>query len=127
MPRLTHTRTRNGFWEGLLSMAPDEGMPDLRITHAGAPIPDVSLTGIADQPGDWCLKFPIPPACVSDGVETILILDARSEETLGSYTIVCGLAPEEDFRAELDLLRAELDMLKKAFRRHCLDCLKTAP
>jgi hypothetical protein len=28
---------------------------------------------------------------------------------------------EDDLRAEVDLLRAELDMLKRAFRRHCLE------
>jgi hypothetical protein len=26
---------------------------------------------------------------------------------------------DEDIRAEVDLLRAELDLLKRAFRRHC--------
>jgi hypothetical protein len=27
----------------------------------------------------------------------------------------------EDIRAEMDLLRAELDLLKQAFRRHCVE------
>ena len=36
-------------------------------------------------------------------------------------TIVTGVAMEDDVRAEIDLLRAELDMLKRAFRRHCLE------
>ena len=26
-----------------------------------------------------------------------------------------------DLRAEMDLMRAELDMLKRAFRRHCVE------
>jgi hypothetical protein len=30
---------------------------------------------------------------------------------------------EDDLRAEVDLLRAELDMLKRAFRRHCLETM----
>jgi hypothetical protein len=40
---------------------------------------------------------------------------------LGSFSIVAGDALAEDIRAELSLLRAELDMLKKAFRRHCVE------
>jgi hypothetical protein len=28
---------------------------------------------------------------------------------------------EEDIRAEVSLLRAELDLLKRAFRRHCAE------
>ena len=38
----------------------------------------------------------------------------------------CQLAGEalaHDIRAEIDLLRAELDMLKRAFRRHCLETM----
>jgi hypothetical protein len=42
---------------------------------------------------------------------------------LGSFSIVAGDALAEDIRAELSLLRAELDMLKKGFRRHCLETL----
>lgn len=39
--------------------------------------------------------------------------------TLARFTLVAGQALEEDIRAELNLLRAELDLLKRAFQRHC--------
>ena len=39
-------------------------------------------------------------------------------EVLASFTLVAGVPLEEDLRAEISLLRAELDLLKKAFRRH---------
>ena len=31
-----------------------------------------------------------------------------------------GVAMEDDLRAEVDLQRTKLDLLKRAFRRHCL-------
>ena len=34
---------------------------------------------------------------------------------------IAGEAVSDDLRAEVELLRAELDMLKRAFRRHCLE------
>ena len=43
------------------------------------------------------------------------------EEVLGSFTLIAGEALGDDLRAEVSLLRAELDMLKRAFRRHCLE------
>ena len=116
---LVHTRTRNGLWEGLLSIGENGDQPDLHVTHRDEQIPDVSLSEVSDQPGNWHLTFPIPTTCLTDGVETILITDADTNTPLGSYTILSGLDSDEDIRAELDLLRAELDMLKKAFRRHC--------
>ena len=50
-----------------------------------------------------------------------MILDRSEERVLASFSIVAGDALAEDIRAELSLLRAELDMLKKAFRRHCVE------
>jgi len=52
-----------------------------------------------------------------------LIADQRSGETLNSFSIISGTPLDDDIRVEMDLLRAELDMLKKAFRRHCLETL----
>ena len=40
---------------------------------------------------------------------------------LGDFTLMAGDAVADDLRAEVELLRAELDMLKRAFRRHCLE------
>ncbi|MBS9715391.1 hypothetical protein ACFFUT_14030 [Pseudohalocynthiibacter aestuariivivens] len=119
---LTHTRTSEGVWEGLLVMGGDTPpVPELKVTHLEKPIPEVSLTENPEKGGEWVLSFPIPVECLSDGVQTFLITDTRSGARLGSYTIVTGMALEDDFRAEVDLLRAELDMLKRAFRRHCLE------
>jgi hypothetical protein len=69
------------------------------------------------------VSVPIPVDRIADGVQTFVIRDRREDMLLGSFSIVAGDALAEDIRAELSLLRAELDMLKKGFRRHCLETL----
>ena len=63
----------------------------------------------------------MPVEAVGDGVQTFLILDMRRDTVLTSFSLLGGEALSEDMRAEMALLRAELDMLKRAFRRHCLE------
>jgi hypothetical protein len=64
---------------------------------------------------------PLPASVIADGVQTVLITDAESGARLASIPILSGSALEEDLRAEVGLLRSELDMLKRAFRRHCTE------
>jgi len=64
---------------------------------------------------------PVPVSALSDGVHSFLISDKRTGEKLNSFSILAGDPVRDDIRSELDLLRAELDMLKKAFRRHCVE------
>ena len=69
------------------------------------------------------LSVPIPPDAIADGVQTLLIIDASRKEQIGHITLLAGDVLGDDIRAEMDLLRAELDMLKRAFRRHCLETM----
>ena len=64
-----------------------------------------------------------PAEVLNEGVQTFLIRDKATGETLAHFTIITGVAMEDDMRAEVDLLRAELDMLKRAFRRHCVETI----
>ena len=116
---LTKTRIRAGVWEGILSgpAAP----PALTVTLLEQTLPGVQIQPLSGKPGDWLVNVPIPANVLSDGVQTFVIRDAAQAETLAHFTIVTGVAMEDDIRAEIDLLRAELDMLKRAFRRHCLE------
>jgi hypothetical protein len=116
---LTQTRIRAGVWEGMLTGSAN---PNLSVTMNGEPLPGVSVAPLTDAPGVHAVRIPIPPAAISEGITTFLILD-DSGNRLGHYTLAAGLPLDEDIRAEVDLLRAELDMLKRAFRRHCLDTM----
>ncbi len=119
--RLTETRIRAGVWEALLS-APGAGAPPaLEVMHRDRAVAGLAAEPVPGAAGVFALRLPIPPEAVSDGVETLLIRVAGSGETLGHVAILAGATLDADLRAEVDLLRAELDLLKRAFRRHCVD------
>ena len=121
---LVKTRLQAGIWEGVLSNGLGTGEPpEIAVTHQERPVTSVAITADSRNPGTWNVKIAIPPDLLSDGVQTFLILDAETGEKLDSFTIVTGAPLEDDIRGELDLLRAELDMLKRAFRRHCVDTM----
>ncbi|PRY24153.1 hypothetical protein CLV78_10317 [Aliiruegeria haliotis] len=73
----------------------------------------------------WTLKVPIPVHLLSDGVQTFVVRDMASDETLARFSIVTGPSLDEDIRVELEMLRAELDLLKKAVRHHCAEAAET--
>ena len=126
MSELTVVRTRmkEGVWEAQLrrerESQPAE-MPQVEVTLDNRTIDGVEV--IPDQDGAYVLRVPVPKEAISDGVQTFLVKDAETEETLESFAVVAGEAVEDDIRAEINLLRAELDMLKRAFRRHCLETM----
>lgn len=118
---LTQSRIRAGVWEGVLSGAGDA--PRVEAVHLEQVLPDVTITPVPGRPGDHAVRVPIPVTALSEGVQTFVLRDAVSGLRLSHFTIVTGVPLEQDIRAEVDLLRAELDMLKRAFRRHCLETM----
>ena len=115
---LTGLRLRNARWEGRISSA--AGRPEIRVTHLSEPLEGVVVTPAPDA-GQWDIAVPIPARAIADGVQTFLVWDAADDSKLGDFALIAGEALAGDLRAEIDLLRAELDMLKRAFRRHCLE------
>lgn len=117
--KLSGGRIRAGRWEARLSW-PGPAAPAVELWHGERKLASAEAAAAAAK-GEWALSAPIPADLVSDGVQTVLVREAGSTETLGHFAILAGEALDDDLRAEVDLLRAELDMLKKAFRRHCGD------
>ena len=115
---LTPKMLRNGVWEGIIHQK-GSGVPQVAVTHLDRPISDISLNEAGNN--QWTLLVPIPPEAIADGVQLFLITDQSDDSTLGQFTLIAGEALGDDMRAELELLRAELDMLKRAFRRHCVE------
>lgn len=117
---ITKTRFFAGVWEGVVTGGSNlDSMPEIEVSHLGQPIAQ-ELTANPDKKGVWDMRIPVDPSLLSDGVQVFLISDKETGENLGSFTIITGEPLEDDIRAETELLRAELDMLKRAFRRHCL-------
>ena len=116
---LTKTRMIAGVCEGIFAGVID-APPQIAVTHHGEQV-DGAVIKKAAQSDDWVLHVPIPVHLLADGVQTYLISDVETGETLNSFTLLAGEALAEDIREEMVLLREELDMLKSAFRRHCVE------
>ena len=119
--KVTKTRLFQGVWEGVVTGATSGKRPPIAVTHLEQPVPGADLTEGAN--GGWHLRIPIPREALSDGIHTFLIRNAETGETLDSFAILAGQALADDIRAEMDLMREELDLLKRAFRRHCLETM----
>ena len=116
---LTKTRMIAGVCEGIFAGVID-APPQIAVTHHGEQV-DGAVIKKAAQSDDWVLHVPIPVHLLADGVQTFVISDVETGETLNSFTLLTGEALAEDIREEMALLREELDMLKSAFRRHCVE------
>lgn len=113
---LTKTRLAHGIWEGMLSGA-GQDMPALQVSHQGTLLEAPDLQHDPDQ-DVWLVSITIPPQLINDGVQTFVISDAQ-DNTLGSFALMSDEVVDDDLRAEIALLRSELEMLKQSFRRHC--------
>ncbi len=120
-PTFAQTRFTNGIWEGTLSDASGPA-PAVEAVHMGVALKGVEVIPLSGTPGKFSVSVPITATALSEGVQTILLRSGG--EVLAHVTIVAGVPLEEDLRAEISLLRAELDLLKRAFRRHVVDTAK---
>ena len=116
---LTKARLSGGVWTGILTGHDGDAAPKLKLTHKGDALP--GLATVRQDDGSWLVDAPVAIDRLADGVQTFVISDADSAAVLASFAFVSGEALAEDIRAEMDLLRDELDMLKRAFRRHCVE------
>ena len=124
MPNFVLTKTRffEGVWEGIVTVRDgDESDPAIEVLHLGKTLEGVSVDPDENASDRWNLRISVPATLLSDGVHVFVIQETRSVEKLGAITIVAGEPLEDDIRAEVELLRAELDLMKQAFRRHCLE------
>lgn len=122
---LHRMRLSEGVWEGMLSVPGDTSAPpELRIRHqddlVGEP-ETLETKGGGKGQARWLVRFRLPVERLSDGVQTFVIEDAETGDALAHETVIAGEVLDDDIRAEVSLLRAELDLLKRAFRRHCAD------
>jgi len=118
---LINARLNNGVWEGVLTrLTAGEGAPDIQVLHRDRPIDGVTVSPAPDA-GAWGIRVPVPTYAISDGVHSFAITDASDGAQLGHFTLMAGDVLADDIRAEMELLRAELDLLKRAFRRHCVE------
>jgi hypothetical protein len=116
---LTKTLMLEGIWQGVITGA-GATKPEIGVTHANANVPDFKLVR-NDTADHWLLTVPMSAAAIADGIQTVLIVDRQTDQKIGDIVVIGDDVSSVDLRAEMNLLRAELDMLKRAFRRHCVE------
>ena len=115
---LTRVRLSGGQYEGLLTAADGAGV---EAVVEGRVIATASVSQDPDRAASWRVALDLPADVISDGVKVIALRSIASGEVLDRVTLMSGAPLDEDIRAELALLRDELEMLKRAFRRHCAE------
>ncbi len=118
MARLIRSHLLEGVWTGEVDGL--STMPDIEVT-----LHDRIVNGVGVGPGEdgtWLIHVPVPPEAVTDGSHSFLVTMGNGD-LLATFTIIAGETVAEDLRAEIGLLRDELDMLKKAFRKHVLETM----
>lgn len=113
--KIEEGRITGGVWEGFLTGAAGAA-PGIEALHAGRAIEGVEVLPASGKAGGFTVRVPIPAWALNDGVQTFLV--QADGVTLAQFTLIAGQPLDEDIRAEIGLLRAELDLLKRAFQRH---------
>ncbi|CAM3187639.1 hypothetical protein SAMN04488021_12015 [Paracoccus aminovorans] len=113
---------KSGIWQGILRRETPPGR--LLLVHMGSPVAEALAT--AEPEGGWRVAAAIPPELLSDGVQSFLLVEDRGAaaeplqagaHSLGSLTLIAGALLDDDLLAEMTLMRAELELLKKELRR----------
>lgn len=111
-----------GVWSGLLHTTK---MPErIVLVHLGRLVGTASISPV--DAGTWQVSARLPTNLLSAGAQCFMLLsDASGDsaslgpgaEHLASMTVVAGLPLDQDLHAEVELLRAEVDLLKRELRR----------
>ncbi len=114
---LSGSGIRGGVWHGVLESAAGSA-PQLELVQAGGgETSPVMVAPVAGATGRWAVSAPIPVGAIREGVQTFVIAEKGAGTALAAFTIIAGEPLAEDIRAEIDLLRAELELMKTALRR----------
>lgn len=115
---LVCTTLRAGRYEGVLAGV---DQTEIEAIHRGKIIAIAKLAPHPKEDGAMAVSLDLPMDVVSDGVQVVGLRSTASGEVLDRITLMAGSGLDEDIRGEIALLRDELEMLKRAFRRHCAE------
>lgn len=111
-----------GVWSGHLRGAERPGRV-CAVCHGD--IVAEAVLGEREEDG-WSLRIEIPGSVLCDGVTSLILVacdsDAFPDDAsfhLGRLNLVAGKALDHDIAAEIAEIRAELELLKREFRRCC--------
>jgi hypothetical protein len=117
---LIRVRLQGGRYEGLLTCADSAGT-GIEAVHEGRVIAAATLSPDEDRQSSWRAAVDLPGEVIGEGVQVIALRSTTTGKVLDRITLMAGAPLDEDIRVELALLRDEVEMLKRAFRRHCAE------
>lgn len=113
---------KGGVWSGLLQAS--EAPVRLCVLHEGEVVAE-AMTAVTAE-GGWQVTAELPGRVIRDGVYSLLLVEAQggpgdppgvTAQVLGRLDLRAGQALPVDLLAEIAQLRAEMDMIKREFRR----------
>lgn len=109
---LTKTRLSDGHWQGILQGGAGDP-PDIVADHLGDSIGAVTLTPQGDA---WLVDLALPATLIADGAHCVILRRADTHAQLALVTFIAGEDLAHDLRAEVAMLRAEMELLKRTLR-----------
>lgn len=114
---LTRVALKAGLYEGRLKTNGAQ-VPVIELVHLDRVVGHAEVTQTDDGAR---LTAQIPASVLNDGVQIVTFRTASDGTVLDRVTFLMGSGLDDDFRGELALLREEVELLKRAFRRHCVE------
>lgn len=117
---------RGGVWRGQITRARPPGR--ILLVHMAEVLAEAEVTPRGD--GAWQVSVGLSADRLTDGAATFALHEDAGapgeplqpgSTILATLPLIAGKALHRDLRAELTLLRAELDLLKREFRRHAAE------
>lgn len=115
-PELNALRLRGGIWEGQLSNWIGDTPPVLYLMRGPTVMAEAQLSSL--EPGIWHVTIALPGALIGDGAQSFAIMAEGGSAPLAQIVVIAGDVLADDLRADLATLREEVEVLKRAFRRH---------
>ena len=117
--KLTEIQFSEGAWTALVDGKwQGDSVPEFIVSLQGKNVSRLKAE-LKSKSKRYELSVPIPSGAIAKGLHTVIISLVGSSDTLAKIPIIAGDVLYEDIRAEVCLLREELDLLKRAFRLHC--------
>lgn len=113
---------KGGIWQGVLRG--DDRPGRVILTHLGETVAEARVT--EDGERRWRVAVGIPADRISEGVQTFILIGDGAEgnappgpgaERLAALNMLAGSVLDQDLQAEIGLLKTEIDLLKREFRR----------
>ncbi len=112
-----------GIWTGMLTAA--QAPARVALVHLGEVVALANLSA-AEGEGLWQVTVELPASFLSDGAHSLILIADGGKEAeapqpdavqLDRLHLMAGAPLEHELVAEIKLMRAELDLLKREFRR----------